>query len=102
MSPFASATTAVQFLVHAPEDNVAVAVADGLRAGARVLGAVVDAEAVFSIDLRADIPFGHKIALSALAEGDAVVKQGAVIGRLAAPVARGDLVHVHNLKTQQV
>jgi LDH2 family malate/lactate/ureidoglycolate dehydrogenase len=48
---------------------------------------------------RADIPFGHKIALRALEAGEPVVRYGGRIGRLTAPVAAGEHIHVHNLES---
>src|SRR5947207_887985 len=43
------------------------------------------------------VPSGHKVALRAVAEGDAVHKYGQVIGFATAPIAPGDHVHSHNL-----
>jgi altronate dehydratase len=43
------------------------------------------------------IPRGHKIALRAIAAGDAVVKYGSPIGRASADIAAGSHVHTHNL-----
>lgn len=51
------------------------------------------------ITLLNDIPFGHKVALVDLAEGDNVIKYGYPIGHATAPVKRGEHVHSHNLKT---
>jgi altronate hydrolase len=45
------------------------------------------------------VPAGHKLALSALRTGDAVIKYGAPIGLLTADVAQGDWIHAHNLRT---
>jgi altronate dehydratase small subunit len=55
--------------------------------------------AASSIELRVacDLPLGHKIALRPLPAGSPVRKYGEVIGRLTAPAAAGDHVHVHNL-----
>jgi altronate dehydratase small subunit len=44
------------------------------------------------------IPFGHKIALVGLEEGDEVRKYGEVIGLATERIARGQHVHVHNVK----
>jgi len=44
------------------------------------------------------IPFGHKIALIGLEEGDEVRKYGEVIGLATQKVAKGQHVHVHNVK----
>ena len=71
-----------------PNDNVAVA----LKA--------IPAGTVFEgITAAAEIPQGHKMALKPLAEGDQVVKYGFSIGHATAPVAPGQWVHTHNMKT---
>lgn len=48
---------------------------------------------------RVDIPKGHKIALTDIADGAEVKKFGFPIGRATAPIAVGDHVHSHNLAT---
>src|SRR5688572_6129458 len=42
------------------------------------------------------IPFGHKVAIQPIAQGDAVVKFGQIIGFASQPIAPGDWVHEHN------
>lgn len=42
------------------------------------------------------IAFGHKAALRAIAEGEAVIKYGVAIGRATRAIGQGDHVHVHN------
>jgi len=71
-----------------PKDNVGVALRD-TAAGAVRLG----------VCAREPIPRGHKMALCPLAPGDPVVKYGAVIGSVTAPVQPGDWLHTHNMKT---
>jgi altronate dehydratase small subunit len=73
-------------------DNVLVAIAR-IRAGETV------AIAGSRVTLPADLPIGHKIARRAIAAGDRIVKYGAPIGSATAPVAVGELVHVHNVKS---
>lgn len=51
------------------------------------------------LTLREAIPAFHKVALADLPAGTPIHKYGAVIGALTAPVAAGDLVHVHNLES---
>ena len=46
-----------------------------------------------------DIPFGHKVALSPIAEGDPVIKYGYPIGRASGAIAEGEWVHDHNVRT---
>src|SRR5262245_32428132 len=43
---------------------------------------------------------GHKIALRHIAEGDAIVRFGVPVGIATAPIERGYLVHVHNVRSQ--
>ena len=77
--------------VH-PSDNVAVAVRP-IRAGEAVSAGGTRVEA------RAEIPRGHKIALSRIAAGDRVVKYGFPIGVATEEIFTGDWVHSHNLAT---
>lgn len=44
----------------------------------------------------AGVPFGHKVALVAIAAGAAVVKYGVVIGHSTEAIQAGEHVHVHN------
>lgn len=43
------------------------------------------------------VPFGHKIALCAIAKGDLIRKYGQIIGVATEDIAVGDHVHTHNL-----
>lgn len=76
-------------LIHIhPADNVAVALKP-IPAGTVYAG----------VTARTDIPQGHKMALTALAQGEPVVKYGFPIGQATSPIAPGDWVHTHNMKT---
>lgn len=44
------------------------------------------------------VPYGHKIAVTAIPAGAAVVKYGVRIGLATADIAPGEHVHVHNLR----
>jgi altronate hydrolase len=46
-----------------------------------------------------EIPFGHKIALCNLSEGDNVIKYGNPIGHAVCDIKKGSHVHSHNIKT---
>ena len=46
-----------------------------------------------------EIPFGHKIALCNLSEGDNVIKYGNPIGHAVCDIPKGSHVHSHNIKT---
>jgi (2R)-sulfolactate sulfo-lyase subunit alpha len=88
-------------LVHDPADNVGVVVVEGLTASTDMLCVVTHDDSDFRLVVGTDVPIGHKVALKDLAVGDTVVKYGQDIGRIVAPVKRGEHVHVHNLKTKR-
>ena len=88
-------------LVHDHLDNVGVVVVEGLAAGTTMLCVVTADDSDFQLLATAAVPIGHKIALADLKPGDTVVKYGHDIGRIVAPVAKGEHVHVHNLKTKR-
>jgi (2R)-sulfolactate sulfo-lyase subunit alpha len=93
--------SAPQLLVHDRRDNVGVVVVEGLTAGAEMLCVVTEDDSDFRLTARQAIPIGHKVALQDLKAGDTVVKYGQDIGRIVAPVAKGEHVHTHNLKTKR-
>lgn len=73
-------------------DNVAIAL-DRIDKGESICidqGPVVAAES---------IPPGHKMALAAIDTGAPVIKYGHAIGRATQPIAPGQWIHSHNLKT---
>ncbi len=76
-------------------DNVAVVTSDTksgvqLRVGDRQLAA------------KASIPFGHKIALADIGEGEKVIKFGVPIGRAKTVIRAGEHVHVHNIESDYI
>jgi (2R)-sulfolactate sulfo-lyase subunit alpha len=93
--------TAPQLLVHDHKDNVGVVVVEDLAAGADMLCVVTEDNSDFRLIANQDVPIGHKIALKDLAVGETVIKYGQDIGRIVAPIAKGDHVHTHNLKTKR-
>lgn len=76
----------VALVVH-PDDDVATLLDDRVEVARTADGAPV----------APGVPFGHKVALHALAAGAPVRKHGVVIGRATADIAAGEHVHVHNL-----
>ncbi|NIA27961.1 MAG: flagellar biosynthesis protein FlgA [Desulfobulbaceae bacterium] len=90
-----------QLLVHDKNDNVGVVVVENLKADDKIFCVVTEDNSDFTLFARENIPIGHKVALADLEEGDTIVKYGEDIGRVTAPVAIGDHVHVHNLKTKR-
>jgi (2R)-sulfolactate sulfo-lyase subunit alpha len=87
----------ITFLAHRAGDDVAVAVRDAEPGQAA--GAYLDDGARVTVNVTAAIPLGHKIALRDLAEGEPVTEYGQAIGLTRSAIARGDLVHTHNLRS---
>jgi (2R)-sulfolactate sulfo-lyase subunit alpha len=92
---------APHLLVHDHRDNVGVVVVEDLAAGTDMLGVITEDDSDFRMKAKQAIPIGHKIALKDLAVGDTVIKYGEDIGKVVAPVAKGEHVHIHNLKTKR-
>ncbi|WP_422372466.1 UxaA family hydrolase [Hoeflea sp.] len=92
---------APHLLVHDHKDNVGVVVVEGLKAGTKMLCVVTHDNSSFELETKADVPIGHKIALSDIKSGDTAIKYGEDIGKFIADVAKGGHVHTHNLKTKR-
>ena len=93
--------SAPDFLVHDEGDTVGVVVVETVTAGATLQGLSMESGEPLFMDAQSDIPLGHKIALTDLAEGETVIKYGHDIGKIVATVKAGDHVHVHNMKTKR-
>ena len=93
--------TIPQLLVHARHDNVGVVVVEDLASGTDMLAVITEDNSDFRMQAKQATPIGHKIALKDLAVGDTVIKYGEDIGKIVAPVAKGEHVHTHNLKTKR-
>jgi len=78
----------------AAADNVVTAIED-LTAGDEIPydGRVVE--------LREDVPFGHKVALVALSPGDTIVKYGEPIAAATDHIEAGEWVHTHNAESKR-
>ena len=88
-------------LAHSPKDNVAVVVVEGLKAGTKALGVITETDSTFTVDVKDDVPIGHKVALTDLSESDTVIKYAQDVGRMTAKAAKGRHVHTHNMKTKR-
>lgn len=88
-------------LAHSPQDNVAVAVIEGLSANTAAFGVITEDNSTFEVQVRDDIPIGHKVALADLKAGDTAIKYGQDIGKVIKDVAKGEHVHVQNVKTKR-
>ncbi|MFH1059108.1 MAG: UxaA family hydrolase [Pseudomonadota bacterium] len=79
-----------------PQDNVATAIRD-ISAGENIT--VGRGEELLPLAVVQDIPYGHKLAVAAIAAGDDILKYAAVIGRATQAIAAGAHVHVHNVES---
>ena len=83
-------------IVIRDKDNVATATRD-IKAGEQISFAVAGSPS--TLTARQDVRFLHKIALRDIAPGERVYKYGAVIGEATRPIAAGEHVHVHNIRS---
>ena len=91
----------IHFVVHEPGDVVGVVVVEGVKAGNDLTGWVMDGDTTLNMKSESDIPIGHKISLKDLNVGDTVIKYGVDIGKVVAPIIKGEHLHVQNVKTKR-
>jgi len=82
-------------LIMHPIDNVATALEE-ILAGEEV--AIPIAGTALTIRATETIPFGFKIALGEIPQGGIIRKYGEIIGKASIRIAKGALVHIHNLE----
>jgi len=80
-------------------DSVATAL-DHLEAGDVVVVSERDGTG-FAVTLLEPVPFGHKVAVRAIAQGEDVIKYGESIGEATASIPRGGYVHTHNVASRR-
>mgnify|MGYP001618673237 FL=1 len=90
----------IDFLAHEKGDLVGVATVD-IKSGQIAKGVYMDSQETLEVKAVMDIPLGHKIALADLKVGNSVLKYGTDIGKVVAPISKGEHVHIHNLKTKR-
>ena len=90
-----------EFIVHEEGDCVGVVVVEGLKAGTECSGWIMKEDKTITFKTLSDIPIGHKVALKDLAVGDTVIKYSTDIGKVVAPIKKGEHLHVHNVKTKR-
>ncbi|SFR09604.1 UxaA family hydrolase [Desulfoscipio geothermicus] len=86
------------FIIHDENDTVGVAVKE-IKAGETVEGWVMSNDATVTVTAKNDIKIGHKIAMVDIEVGSSVIKYNRPIGKVVAPIKKGEHVHTHNLKT---
>ena len=93
--------SAPHFVVHNDSDTVGVVVVEDVKEGMEMTGWKMESDETIKVKALNDIPLGHKVALSNLKDGDAVLKYGHDIGKIVQAVTVGGHVHTHNLKTKK-
>lgn len=82
------------------KDNVATIFANNVKMGMAVNIRDKKGNSVTET-VRADIPYGHKVAVKPIRKGEPIVKYGEEIGVATQDIETGDYVHVHNLDSQR-
>ena len=91
----------IHFVVHEKGDGVGVVVVEGCAKGSKATGWIMEPDSTVKVELKNDIPIGHKVALKDFKVGDTVIKNGVDIGKVVAPIKKGEHLHVHNVKTKR-
>lgn len=91
----------IHFVVHEEGDSVGTVVVEGVKAGASLTGWIMEQDRTVEVTTKSDIPIGHKIALTPLEVGATVIKYGVDIGKVVAPIQKGEHLHVQNVKTKR-
>ncbi|MDR0339497.1 MAG: UxaA family hydrolase [Desulfovibrio sp.] len=91
----------IEFIVHEKGDGVGVVVVEGLKAGAEANGWIMREDETITFKIIGDIPIGHKVALRDFKVGETVIKYSTDIGKVVAPIKKGEHLHVHNVKTKR-
>jgi altronate dehydratase small subunit len=75
------------------KDNVVTIVSD-VKKGEDIVYRV--ASGTKQIKSSEEVPYGHKVALVAIAKGSDIIKYGEAIGRASSDISPGQWVHTHN------
>ena len=85
-------------LIHEAEDDVAVVITD-VASGVEVKSVTLEGQEVCTVKAVEDISLGHKIAVRDIANGREVIKYGRPIGKATKDIAKGEHVHIQNVKS---
>ena len=88
-------------IIHDEKDNVAVVVIEKTTKNQDCIGWIMENDKTIKVKSNHEVLLGHKIALQDFKEGDTILKYGHDIGKVVAPIKKGDHVHVHNVKTKK-
>jgi len=82
-------------LILSPKDNVA-SVMEEVSSGDDVV--TQGGNETLLLQAIDKIPFGFKVAIADIRQGDPVIKYGEIIGRASHNIQKGALVHIHNIE----
>ena len=88
-------------IIHDKKDNVGVVVIEKITQNQECNCWIMENDDSTVIQSKNEIPLGHKIAMTDLNEGDAIIKYGHDIGKVVKNIKKGEHVHVHNVKTKK-
>jgi altronate dehydratase small subunit len=82
-------------LILGPKDNVASVLEEVFSEDDIVVQGRDEIRLLQAVE---DIPFGFKVAIADICQGDVVIKYGEAIGRASNNIQKGALVHIHNIE----
>ncbi len=88
-------------IVMSEADNVATLLSEAAK-GAEVNLIDKRGGKLSPVEACETIPAGNKIALRDLKPGERMIKYGAACGVVSAAIRKGELVHVHNVKSERI
>ena len=80
-----------------PGDNTATALND-IEAG-ETISLVSKSGPVGEMTASQAVPFGHKLAVVDVKNGEKILKYGEVIGLATRPIGKGEYIHTHNVES---
>jgi len=90
--------TRIKALKGMHADNVAV-ILNAAKAGELIL---IDCNGnTETLICAGGVPSFHKVATANISQGDAVIRRGIPIGLATQAIQKGELVHVHNIRSQR-
>lgn len=87
------------FLAHREKDSVAVAVRD-VPPGTQSVAFLTSTKRS-KVETVEEIPLGHKVALVPISANSSVVEYGEIVGTATQNIAIGELVHIHNIRSNK-
>ena len=82
-------------------DNVATVLAE-IEKGEDFLVLSSEGDELESLIATDNLRFGFKVALSKIREGEMIIKYGLEIGRCYKNIEKGELVHIHNIRSNRI